>query len=155
MEGEDEERQGEERGEMGKEGEGREEEKREEEEERTKGDKRTVDVPGDTNDVVMTSRSTEHLSTTTIDRSVGPHDSPTPTTSLEPVPTNPSAHPGSVQPAGLWCDPVTVTLEQVKEKTRCLLHKWPKDDGILFPREVLDMLETLKVKVRSRDEEKT
>ena len=67
MKGEDEERQGEERGEMGKEGEGREEEKREEEEEeRTKGDKRMVDASGDANDIVMTSRSTDHLSTTTI-----------------------------------------------------------------------------------------
>ena len=76
MEGEDEERQGEERGEMGKEGEGREEEKREEEEERTKGDKRTVDAPGDVNDVVVMSQSLDrlHLSTATNDRSMGPHD---------------------------------------------------------------------------------
>ena len=117
MEGEDEERQGEGRGEMGKEGEGREEEKREEEKERTKGDKQTVDMPGDANDIVMTSRSTDHLSTTTINRSVGPHDSPTPTTSLKPVPTNSSAHSESVKLPGLWCDPVTMTLEQIKEKT--------------------------------------
>ena len=54
-----------------------------------------------------------------------------------------------------WCNPVTVTSEQIKENTRRLLHEWPKDDGILFPREVLDMLETLKVKVRLSDKEKT
>ena len=158
MKGEDEERQGEERGEMGKEGEGREEEKREEEEERTKGDERTVDAPGDANDRVVMSWSADHLhSTTMIDQSVGPHDSSTPTTSLEPMPMYPSAHPKSVQPPAttvLWCNPVTVMLEQIEENTQCLLHEWPKDDGILFPMEVLDMLNDLRTKVRSRDEER-
>ena len=49
---------------------------------------------------------------------------------------------------------MTVTLEQIEENMRHLLHEWPKDDGIPFPREVLDTLEELKAKVRSRDEEK-
>ena len=49
---------------------------------------------------------------------------------------------------------MTMTSEQIEENTRCLLHEWPKDDGIPFPREVLDMLETLKTRVRSRDKEK-
>ena len=74
------------------------------------------------------------------------------------MPTNPSAHPESVQPPAttvLWCNPVTVTLEQVKENTQRLLCEWLKDDGILFPREVLGMLNDLKVKVRTRDEERT
>ena len=47
-----------------------------------------------------------------------------------------------------------MTLERNKENTQHLLHEWPKDDDVLFPREVLDMLETLKVKVRLRDKEK-
>ena len=151
---EDEEGRREEREEAGKRREGKEEEKREEEEDRAReeGDEQVLD---DTNDVAMTSRSSDHLSTTTNDRSVGPHDLPTPTTSPEPVPTNPSAHPESVQPPGLWCDPVTVTLEQIEEKTRRLLREWPKDDGVPFPMEVLEMLRVLKTKVRSRDEEKT
>ena len=89
------------------------------------------------------------------DQSMGPHDLPTPTTSPEPVPTNPSAHPESVQLPGLWCDPVTVTLEQIEEKTRRLLCEWPKDDGIPFPKEVLEMLRDLKTKIMIRDEERT
>ena len=95
-----------------------------------------------------------HLSTATNDRSVGPHDLPTPTTSNEPVPMYPSVHPESIQLPGLWCNPMTVMLEQIEENARCLLHKWPKDDGILFPTEVLDMLEDLRTKVKTRDEEK-
>ena len=130
--------------------EGKEEEKREEEEDRAReeGDEQVLDG---TNDVVMTSRSMDHLSTTTNDRSVGPHDLPTPTTSPEPVPMKPSAHPESVQPPGLWCDPVTVTLEQIEEKTRRLLHEWPKVNGILFPKEVLKMLRDLQMKIKIRD----
>ena len=96
----------------------------------------------------------DHLSITTNDRSVGPHDLPTPTTSPEPMPTNPSVHPESVQPPGLWCDPVTVTLEQIEEKTQCLLHEWLKDDGIPFPKEVLEMLRDLKTKIKIRDNER-
>ena len=45
-------------------------------------------------------------------------------------------------------------LEQIKENTQCLLHEWPKDDGISFPREVLEMLKDLKMKVGLRDDEK-
>ena len=59
MEGEDEERQREGRGEMGKEGEGREEEKRAEG--RVKeGDERTVDTSGDANNHIVTSLSADH-----------------------------------------------------------------------------------------------
>ena len=79
---------------------------------------------------------------------------PTLTTSPEPMPTNPSAHPESVQLPGLWCDPVTVMLEQIKEKTRRLLHEWLKDDGIPFPKEVLKMLRDLKMKIKIRDNER-
>ena len=66
-EGEDKEGWREEREEAGKKREGKEEEKREEEEDRAReeGDKQVLD---NTNDVVMTSRSTDHLSTTTNDR---------------------------------------------------------------------------------------
>ena len=85
---------------------------------------------------------------------MGPDDLPTPTTSPEPVPTNPSAHPESVQLPGLWCDPVTVMLEQIEEKTQCLLCEWPKDSGIPFPKEVLEMLRDLKTKVKIRDNER-
>ena len=124
-EGENEKKQREEREEMEKEmiGKGREEEKREEEEEqvREEGDEQTAGASGDTNDVDVMSQSADHLhSTTTIDRSVGPHDSSTPTTSPEPMPTNPSAHAESVQPPAttvLWCNPMTVILEQVEENT--------------------------------------
>ena len=49
---------------------------------------------------------------------------------------------------------MTVTLEQIEENARCLLHEWPKDNGVPFPMEVLDMLNDLRTKVRSRDEEK-
>ena len=127
--------------------------KREEEEDRAReeGDEQVLD---DMNDIIMMSQSTDHLSTTTIDRSMGPHALPTPTTSPEPMPTNPSVHPESVQPPGLWCDPVTVMLEQIEEKTRRLLHEWLKDDGIPFPKEVLKMLRDLKMKIKIRDNER-
>ena len=85
---------------------------------------------------------------------MGPHALPTPTTSPESMPTNPSVHPESVQPPGLWCDPVTVMLEQIEEKTQCLLHEWLKDDGIPFPKEVLKMLRDLKMKIKIRDNER-
>ena len=49
---------------------------------------------------------------------------------------------------------MTMAKEQIKESTRCLLRKWPKDNGIPFPREVLEMLRNLKTKVRLRDKEK-
>ena len=120
-EGEDKEGQREEGEEMGKRREGKEEEKGEEEEEERaeEGVERVANAQDNTNDVVVMSRSKDrlHLSTTTNNQSVGPHNLPTPTTSSEPVPTNPSAHPESVQLPGLWCNPVTVTLEQVEENT--------------------------------------
>ena len=45
-------------------------------------------------------------------------------------------------------------MKQIEENTQCLLREWPKDDGIPFPTEVLDMLNDLRMKVRSRDEER-
>ncbi|KIM77755.1 hypothetical protein PILCRDRAFT_91035 [Piloderma croceum F 1598] len=42
-----------------------------------------------------------------------------------------------------WCDPETVTLEQIDENTRRLLREWPKDDGIPFPMEILKVLRDL------------
>ena len=141
---------------MGKRREGKEEEKGEEEEEERaeEGVEQVANTQDNANDVVMMSRSTDHLSTTMNNRSVAPHNSPTPTTSLEPVPTNPSAHSKSVEPPGLWCDPVTVTLEQIEEKTRRLLCEWLNDNGIPFPKEVLEMLRDLKMKIMIRDNER-
>ena len=49
---------------------------------------------------------------------------------------------------------MTMTLEQIEENSQHLLHKWPKDNRIPFPREVLEMLRDLKTKVRLKDKEK-
>ena len=74
--GEDEERRREERGKVGNEGEKGKEEK---ERAREEGDGRMVNVPGDANDVVVTSRSAGCLHSTTTN--VGPPNLPTTTTS--------------------------------------------------------------------------
>jgi hypothetical protein len=50
-----------------------------------------------------------------------------------------------------WCDPETMTLEQIDEKTRRLLREWPKDNGTPFPMEILEVLRDLKLMVRARD----
>ena len=47
-----------------------------------------------------------------------------------------------------------MTVAQIEENSRCLLREWLKDDGIPFPREVLNMLEDLNRKVRTRDEKR-
>ena len=49
---------------------------------------------------------------------------------------------------------MTVMLEQIEEKNRRLLHEWPKDNGIPFPKEVLEMLRVLKTKIKIRDNER-
>ena len=161
MEGEDEEKQREKREGKGKEGKGKEGEKgREEEEEkaREEGDnKQMVDMPGNVNDVVVMSQSPNHSHTTTTNKQLAP----APTTSPKPVPTrqyNTLLPPESLESpvtSTLWCNPMTMTLEQIKEKTRHLLCEWLKDNGIPFPREILKMLRNLKTRVRSKDEEKT
>ena len=100
-----------------------------------------VDTPGDMNDVHVTSWSADHLHPTTIsEQLVG---SPTP-----PEPFQPPATPI------YWCNPVTMMLEQIEKNTQCLLHKWPKDNGIPLPNEVLGVLDNIKTKVRARDKEK-
>ena len=47
-----------------------------------------------------------------------------------------------------------MTMAQIEENSRCLLREWPKDDRIPFPRDILEMLEDLKKKVRTRDEKR-
>ena len=141
---------------MRKEGEGREEEKREEGRAK-EGDERTVDAPGDANDRVVTSRSADRSHPASNERRAGSFAT---TTSHNTPPTQPydlSAPPVPFQPPATplyWCDPVTVTLAQIEENTRRLLCEWPKDDSVPFPTEVLDMLNDLRMKVRSRDEER-
>ena len=53
-----------------------------------------------------------------------------------------------------WCNPETVTLEQIDKNTRRLLWEWPKDNGTPFPIEILEVLRDLKLRVRARDVEK-
>jgi hypothetical protein len=52
-----------------------------------------------------------------------------------------------------WCDPKTVTLEQIDENTQRLLWEWPKDNGTPFPMEILEVLRDLKLRVMARDAE--
>ncbi|KIM75869.1 hypothetical protein PILCRDRAFT_91891 [Piloderma croceum F 1598] len=54
-----------------------------------------------------------------------------------------------------WCDPETVTLEQIDENTWWLLREWPKDNGTPFPMEILEVLRDLKLRVRAQDAEQT
>ena len=159
MEGEDEEKQREEREGKGKEGKEEGEKGREEEEEKVReerDDEWMADAPGNVNDIIVTSRSPDHLHPTTTNEQLAPP----PTTSPKLMPTrlyDPSTLPKQFQLPTTplyWCNPMTVTSEQIEENMRWLLHEWLKDDGILFPREVLEMLRNLKMKVRSRDEEK-
>ena len=78
------------------------------------------------------------------------------------VKQNPKAHTASTKTTAphqvvsppSWCNPETVTLEQINENTHHLLREWPKDNGILFPREILKILQDLKSKVRARDEKR-
>jgi hypothetical protein len=53
-----------------------------------------------------------------------------------------------------WCDPETVTLEQIDENTWRLLREWPKDNGTPFLMEILEVLRDLKLRVKARDVEK-
>ena len=68
---------------------------------------------------------------------------PTPTTSPKLTPAglyDPSTSPEQFQLPTTplyWCNPMTMTLEQIEENMRCLLCEWLKDDDIPFPREVL------------------
>ena len=159
MEGEDGKKQREEREGKGKEGKEEREKGREEEEEKAReegDDKWMADAPGNVNDIVVTSRSPDCSHPTTTNERL----TPPPTTSPKLMPTRPydlSMPPGQFQPPATtvpWCNPVTVMLEQTEENAQCLLHEWPKDDSVPFPTEVLDMLNDLRTKVRSRDKEK-
>ena len=71
-----------------------------------------------------------------------------PTTSTK----TPTSHQTVSPPS--WCNPETVTLEQIDENTRRLLREWLKDNGIPFPREILKILQDLKSKVRVQDEKR-
>ena len=62
--------------------------------------------------------------------------------------------PATVLTAPHWSDPETVTPEEIDENCRRLLQEWPKEDGIPFPREILETLRDLKLKVLARDAEK-
>src|ERR1700683_1752040 len=54
-----------------------------------------------------------------------------------------------------WCDPETMTLTQIDENSCRLQQDWPKEDGIPFPAEILQMLRALKVAVTKRDAERS
>jgi hypothetical protein len=62
--------------------------------------------------------------------------------------------PATILTAPNWSDPETVTVEQIDENSRRLLREWPKEDGIPFPREILETLRDLKLKVLARDAER-
>src|ERR1700683_3780334 len=53
-----------------------------------------------------------------------------------------------------WCNPETVTLEQIDENTQRLLQEWPKDNGTPFPMEIVEVLRDLKMRVMAGDAEK-
>ena len=88
---------------------------------REEGDERMADASGDMNDIDVTSQSADHLHPTTMSEQL--MGSPTPTISPKPTPTRP--YDPSVPPELsqlpttplLWCNPMTVTLEQIKENT--------------------------------------
>ena len=79
---------------------------------------------------------------------------------VEPIPTAPALtigtttlhqEPVTITTAPNWCDPDTVTLEQIDENSCRLQRDWPKEDGIPFPAEILEMLRALRVAVITRD----
>ena len=72
----------------------------------------------------------------------------------EVIATTSKAVPTPTRTPIKWCNPETMTLEQIKENTRRLLREWPQDNGIPFPREILEVLRDLKLKVRARDAKK-
>ena len=76
-------------------------------------------------------------------------------TRVEQIPNTPTASTKTTAHQAIsplsWCNPETVTLEQVDENTHHLLREWPKDDGIPFPREILRVLQDLKLKVRAQE----
>ena len=76
-------------------------------------------------------------------------------TSTITAPTDTTALSVTATTTPKWCDPETVTLEQIDENTRRLLREWPKDNGTPFPMEILEVLRDLKLRVRARDAEKT
>ena len=59
--------------------------------------------------------------------------------------------PITVTTAPSWCDPETVTLEQIDENSRRLQQDWPKEDGIPFPPDMLETLRALRAAVIARD----
>jgi hypothetical protein len=85
---------------------------------------------------------------------VEPVSNKSPVPAPAPIPLQPSTSDKTVTTAVNWSDPETVTLEQIDKNTRRLLREWPKDDGIPFPMEMLEVLRDLKLKVRARDEQR-
>jgi hypothetical protein len=83
---------------------------------------------------------------------VEPVTNKSPVPAPAPIPSQPSDE--TVTTAANWSDPRTVTLQQIDENTRRLLREWPKDDGIPFPMEILEVLRDLKLKVLARDAER-
>jgi hypothetical protein len=59
--------------------------------------------------------------------------------------------PVTVTTSPHWCDPETVTLKQIDEHSCQLLRNCPKEDGILFSREILETLRDIQLKVLARD----
>jgi CHASE2 domain-containing sensor protein len=59
--------------------------------------------------------------------------------------------PVTVTTAPSWCDPETVTLEQIDKNSRRLQQDWPKEDGIPFPPNMLETLRASRAAVIARD----
>ena len=82
---------------------------------------------------------------------------------VEPTPTAPASMPGSTTlheklittTTPNWCNPETVTLEQIDDNSYRLQRDWPKEDGIPFPAEMLEMLRALRVAVTKQDAERS
>ena len=72
---------------------------------------------------------------------------------IEPTPTAPVTVT-TVVPVLSWCDPETLTLEQIDKNSHRLQQDWPKEDGITFPPDMLETLGALKVAVIARDARK-
>src|SRR6266436_4442511 len=79
---------------------------------------------------------------------------------VKPTPATPALITGTTtlhqKPATItttpnWCDPETVTLEQIDENSCRLQRDWPKEDGIPFPAEILETLRALRAAVIIRD----
>jgi hypothetical protein len=52
-----------------------------------------------------------------------------------------------------WCDSETVTFKQINKHSH--QQDWPKEDDIPFPREILETLKDIKLKVLTKDAERS